>query len=497
MRAQRSRSTRRVLLVCGVAALLAGIGVAAALGFGLDAGLGAVAVAALVALAVVAVRLGRARRRADALERRDPGSGLPNRTALEEELAHVTGKNGAVAVIAIDGLGTIADVHGHRDADALVTAVAGRLADQLRGEDAMARVGDEELGVVLAHCRDPEPVLARIREAVEDQLATGAPDVAVGVSVGYAVGAGDGAAAGELLRRATVAAHAARSRQQGVERFDAGEDPRDAAGLALAGELHRAIEHGELVLHYQPVARATDRRCVSVEALLRWRHPTLGVLDADRFVPLAERTALVDAITAWVVHRALRDTGVLQVAAGMIPVSINLAPRTLAWPGLRDVVERELAANGQPAEVLMVEVPESAVAADPAGIGNALSAMRAVGVRSIVDRVGRGPSALGALAGLPIEGLRLDASVVARVAQGRADTAVVRSVAALAHDLDLSLTAVGVETEAAWAAVAAAGCDLVQGRRLAPPMPVEKAASWLVLRHRRAVLPTRHTATVS
>ena len=465
MRAQRSRSTRRVLLVCGVAALLAGIGVAAALGFGLDAGLGAVAVAALVALAVVTVRLGRARRRADALERRDPGSGLPNRTALEEELAHVTGKNGAVAVIAIDGLGTIADVHGHRDADALVTAVAGRLADQLRGEDAMARVGDEELGVVLAHCRDPEPVLARIREAVEDQLATGAPDVAVGVSVGYAVGAGDGADAGELLRR--------------------------------AGELHRAIEHGELVLHYQPVARATDRRCVSVEALLRWRHPTLGVLDADRFVPLAERTALVDAITAWVVHRALRDTGVLQVAAGMIPVSINLAPRTLAWPGLRDVVERELAANGQPAEVLMVEVPESAVAADPAGIGNALSAMRAVGVRSIVDRVGRGPSALGALAGLPIEGLRLDASVVARVAQGRADTAVVRSVAALAHDLDLSLTAVGVETEAAWAAVAAAGCDLVQGRRLAPPMPVEKAASWLVLRHRRAVLPTRHTATVS
>jgi EAL domain-containing protein (putative c-di-GMP-specific phosphodiesterase class I) len=301
----------------------------------------------------------------------------------------------------------------------------------------------------------------------------------------------DGVDVDELLQRAEVAMYAAKTRHSGVLRYDASQDLYDAANLSLASELRHAIDAGELVLHYQPKARMQDGRVDALEALVRWQHPTLGLLAPDRFVPLAEQSDLIDRLTEWVVHRALADICELQVVSGLVSVAVNVSARNLGRPGLVELIRRELAATGLHADLLVVEMTETALLADPAGATRVLGDLRALGVRVSLDDFGSGQTSLGYVATLPIDELKIDRGFVCDLATSRADAAIVRSVVDLGHNLGLQVVAEGIETEPCWAAAAGAGCDLAQGFFLARPMPIAEVGPWLAEHRVPALAPAR------
>jgi diguanylate cyclase (GGDEF)-like protein len=448
-------------------------------------GLGALYVALFVISISVTRRLRRQLRLNTYLAEHDALTDLPNRTVfLQRVTAALSAAQRrhvkvAVAIVDLDRFKEINDTLGHRNGDALLTELAARLVDELRPDDTVARLGGDEFGLVLRDCDDATGVLWRLRAGLKKEVTVDGMPLSVDSSIGYAIALEDGADADELLQRAEVAMYAAKARHAGVLRYDADQDLYDAANLTLASELRRAIDAGELVLHYQPKASTADRRVDALEALVRWQHPTLGLLPPDRFVPLAEQSDLIDRLTEWVVHQALVDLCDLQVISGLMSVSVNVSARNLGRPGLSDLVERELADSGFPAELLVVEMTETALLADPEGAKRVLGELSTLGVRISLDDFGSGQTSLGYVATLPIDELKIDRVFITDLHHDRVDAAIVRSIVDLGHNLGLKVVAEGVESDACWQATAATGCDLVQGFHLARPMPLPDVARWL------------------
>ncbi len=285
--------------------------------------------------------------------------------------------------------------------------------------------------------------------------------------------------------------YAAKKRHAGVLRYDASLDHYDAANLSLAGELRQAIEDGQLVLHYQPKASMDDLSVGALEALVRWQHPTHGLLGPDRFVPLAEQSDLIDRLTEWVMHQALSDVGELQAVAGMLAVAVNISARNLGRPGLCELVMRELARTGLPASLLTVEMTETALLADPDGAARVLTRLSSMGVHISIDDFGSGQTSLGYVSTLPIDELKIDQSFITHLDERPADAAIVHSIVDLGHNLQLRIVAEGVETEASLAAARVAGCDLAQGFLIARPMPKADVADWLANHRVVALAQTR------
>jgi len=460
-------------------------------------GLGVLYVALFAISLSVTRRLRRQLRLNTYLAEHDALTDLPNRSVFQQRaaaaIAAATRRDVpvAVAIVDLDRFKEINDTLGHSNGDALLTVLAKRLADQLRPDDTVARLGGDEFGLILRDCEDPEGALWRLRSTIEREVLVNGLPLSVDSSIGYVVARADGIDVDELLQRAEVAMYAAKARHAGVLRYDPSQDLYDASNLSLAGELRHAIDAGELVLHYQPKARMHDGRVDALEALVRWQHPMLGLLPPDRFVPLAEQSDLIDRLTEWVVHRALADVCELQVVSGLVSVAVNVSARNLGRPGLVELVRRELAATGLHAETLVVEMTETALLADPAGAARVLGDLRALGIRVSLDDFGSGQTSLGYVATLPIDELKIDRSFVGELATSRADAAIVRSVVDLGHNLGLQVVAEGIETDACWAAAAAAGCDLAQGFFLARPMPIGEVGPWLAEHRVPAMTPAR------
>ena len=181
------------------------------------------------------------------------------------------------------------------------------MAAHLRGLDALARLGGDEFGILLANVAEPEEILRRLREVIEHEISIGGLPLSVEASIGYVVAPEHGTDVDELLQLADVAMYVAKAQHLGVVRYDSTQNHYEASNLALMGEVRHAIESDQLVLHYQPKARISDGKIEAVEALVRWQHPTHGLLYPDRFIPLVEQTDLIDKLTEWVVRRALDD----------------------------------------------------------------------------------------------------------------------------------------------------------------------------------------------
>jgi diguanylate cyclase len=448
-------------------------------------GLGALYLALFAISISVTRRLRRQLRVNTYLAEHDALTDLPNRIVFHKRAATAVAAAQrkevpvVVAIVDLDRFKEINDTLGHRNGDALLAELATRLADELRPDDTVARLGGDEFGLVLRDCTDPAGALWRLRAAVAREVHVNGLALSVDASIGYAMVREDGVEVDELLQRAEVAMYAAKARHAGVLRYDLSQDLYDAANLTLAGELHNAIDAGELVLHYQPKARLSDRRVDAVEALVRWQHPTLGLLAPDRFIPLAEQSDLIDRLTEWVVHRALSDVCDLQVVSGLVSVAVNVSARNLGRPGLVELIRTELANSGLPAELLVVEMTETALLADPSGANQVLSELRVLGVKVSLDDFGSGQTSLGYVATMPIDELKIDRSFISELATSRADAAIVQSVVDLGHNLGLQVVAEGIETEEVWAATVATGCDLAQGYLLARPMPIAEVATWL------------------
>jgi len=385
----------------------------------------------------------------------------------------------ALGIIDLDRFKEINDALGHHNGDELLTKLARRLAAFIRPEDAVARLGGDEFGVILVDVSDAEEVLRRLRDVIEKEVEVSGLPLSTESSIGYVIIPDDGTDVDELLQRADVALYVAKAQHAGVVRYAPTQDHYNSANLGLIADLRHAIDADELVLHYQPKVTLPDGQIDAVEALVRWQHPTQGLLYPDRFVPLAEQTDLMEKLTRWVLHQALSDMSSPDPEFAQVAVSVNVSARNICHAGFATQVIEALRDHAVPAHRLMIEITETALLTDPGRATKALGELATLGVGVSIDDFGIGQTSLGFLSSLPVHELKIDKGFVTTMTSDRAHAAIVRSVIDLGHNLSLRVVAEGVETEEVLTELRRAGCDMAQGYLFARPMPLAALRPWL------------------
>jgi diguanylate cyclase (GGDEF)-like protein/PAS domain S-box-containing protein len=424
----------------------------------------------------------------------DALTNLPNRTLLTDRIRHaLERRRGEMSVLAllfcdVDGFKNINDAYGHQVGDDMLRLVADRLCTAVRPEDTVARIGGDEFVVLcesLDDYNDAATIAYRASAAVAAAITTGPADLEVTVSIGVAVAAvGDEATADTLLRDADEAMY--KAKRQGpnfVELFD--EQLRDAASssLRLLAEMRRAEADRELRLHYQPVVQLQSEAVSGVEALIRWQHPTRGLVPPDEFIPFAERSGLVVGIGAWVMHQACEQAAAwakdMPLTAPQLSMSVNVSGRQLAKrAGLVQAVYSALDESCLEPKSLVLEITESALMDDAETALRVLTELKSLGVRIAIDDFGTGYSSLVYLKRFPVDLLKIDRSFVAGLGRDQEDAAIVRSVIDLAHALGIATVAEGVETPQHLEILQDLGCHYGQGYLWSPAVPARQAVEW-------------------
>lgn len=400
---------------------------------------------------------------------------LPSRARFKQEveraIAETPERKAAVLLLGLDRFKEINESFGHRCGDRVLREVGARLdrlePRALRGF-LVARVGGDEFGILVhADADSARTTCRRVLDALRPPFEVDGIPLAVASSIGAAVYPDHGAHVDTLLRRADLALYAAKERRSRIELFD---PQTNAAGaqqqLALGGELRRALERSELVLFYQPQVALESGRVVGVEALVRWRHPSRGLLLPEEFVPLAERTGLIRTLSNAMLRRAIHQCAVWQTAAAEIRVAVNLSTHDIVDVDLPAQVGMLLAEAGLPPERLVVEITEGTLMADPFRARQALLRLREMGLRIALDDFGAGYSSLGFLKQLPVDELKIDRSLVG-------DETVVSTTIDLARHLGLTVVAEGVEDVETLERLKQLGCGVVQGYATGEPAPAE------------------------
>ena len=326
-------------------------------------------------------------------------------------------------------------------------------------------------------------VAQSIRGALEHPFALAGLTLDMEASVGIAVSPEHGEDVETLLQHADVAMYAAKGGRTGAEFYDAERDGNNPDRLALVGDLRRAIERGELVLHYQPKASLPDGELAGVEALVRWNHPERGLVAPGEFVLLAEQTGLIRQLTRWVIDTALAQSAEWRAQGLTVAISVNLSVHNLQDPNLAEDIDIALRRRGASPDWLLLEITESAIIADPETAVMMLGRLAQMGIELAMDDYGTGYSALGYLRRLPLTELKIDRSFVAQMGHDARDAHIIRSTIDLGRGLGLRVVAEGVETEAEFNELADLGCDVAQGFFLAQPMPPEQLIDWIATPH--------------
>ena len=443
-------------------------------------------------------QLGASAERNEYLAHHDALTALPNRALLSDRLeravveARRRGTDVGVLLIDLDRFKEVNDTLGHETGDALLREVGDRIAGELREMDTVARLGGDEFVVLLPQLEDIEAailVTQRILNALHRPFTVRGIDLAVEASIGIACYPDHGPNHGVLLQHADVAMYVAKEARGTYAIYDAGSDTSSLARTTLLNELRRALDERELVLYYQPTAELADGTVRSVEALVRWQHPTRGLLTPMEFVPVAEQTGLISDLTTYVISEALRQLRIWIDEGRDLCVSVNLSARNLMDPHLPELVESLLTRAGVDPCRLEVEVTETSAMADPVRAAAVLRGLSKLGVAVAVDDYGTGYSSLSYLRSLPIGTLKIDRSFVTRMRQDEGNAVIVRSTIELAHNLGLRVVAEGVEDVETYDVLAGLGCTVAQGYFLSRPLPPETLAVLLDLRAEQLLVP--------
>jgi diguanylate cyclase (GGDEF)-like protein len=424
------------------------------------------------------------------LSRYDRLTGLPNHAQYQEHLRHALPPAGtgapplAVAMIGLNRFREINEALGFQQGDALLHDVGARLRAAVVDDIVVARMRGDEFGLLIVDNDEIHvgKLVRQVLASLQAPIPAGELQLEITAAVGIAMFPQHGADAMQLLRCADVAMQQAKKTNKDYVFYAAGHDANSARRLSLAGELRHAIEHGELVLHYQGKIDVPSGRVCGAEALVRWMHPTRGMVRPDEFITLAEQTGLIRPLTEWVLSDALRQSAAWRQRGVALPIAVNLSPRNLHDAELVYKLDQLLAAVRADVDWLEVEITEGAVMEDPDGALSILARLNEMGILLYIDDFGTGYSSLGYLKKLPVDAVKIDKSFVIDMLNSTDSAAIVRSTIDLAHDLDLKVVAEGVEQEAILEKLSVLGCDVAQGYYFSKPLPADLFREWVAAR---------------
>jgi diguanylate cyclase (GGDEF)-like protein/PAS domain S-box-containing protein len=417
----------------------------------------------------------------------DALTGLPNRQCFYDRaglavLAEARHRSiTSVLVIDLDRFKELNDTLGHRYGDKLLCLIGPRIAPLLRLSDTVARIGGDEFAVLLPDSGGPvavQEVAERIIAALAEPFTLDTLTFAIDASCGHASTPKDGDSVDDLLQHADAAMYIAKAADSGVVAYDQTLDINTPRRLAILNELPAAIRDGELVLHYQPKFDIFSGKVTGAEALVRWNHPSRGMVPPDEFIPPAEHSGLIKPLTTWVLNTALaqcrlwiQTTG--RTSEGNLSVAVNVSARSLLDDGFPAEVVEALARHQVPPELLTIEVTETAIMMDPQRAHALLKEIHELGVELSIDDFGTGYSSLAYLKFLPVSELKIDRTFVKHMHHDNDDAVIVQSVIDLAHNLGLKTVAEGIEDQATLEQLSDLGCNLGQGYHLGRPIPAD------------------------
>jgi diguanylate cyclase (GGDEF)-like protein/PAS domain S-box-containing protein len=410
----------------------------------------------------------------------DPLTGLPNRALLKDRLdvafARAKGRDAArfaVLFLDLDRFKLVNDSLGHRAGDELLIQIARRLEGCRRAGDTVARLGGDEFTLLVEGIVDDDEAVAvaeRVHRGLAPPFLLEGHEVFASASIGIALGGPATERPEHLLRDADTAMYRAKVRGCRHAVFDSSMHERAMAALRLENELRRALERGELRVHYQPIVELATGRAVGVEALVRWEHRDRGLVQPGEFIPLAEETGLIVPLGRWVLEEACHALSVLPAP---LTLSVNLSGRQLLQPDFLDELAALLAKRTLDPHRLRLELTESMLMGNGPAAMQALERLRGLGVRLCIDDFGTGYSSLSYLHELPIDALKIDRSFVQAMGEDERKIKIVQSILLLGKGLGIEVVAEGVETEAQAEALRRLGCELAQGYLFARPVPLE------------------------
>jgi diguanylate cyclase len=427
------------------------------------------------------------RQRIDHQALHDALTGLPNRNFFHQraeealDTANHSGAKTAVLLLDLDRFKEINDTLGHHYGDMVLTSLSHRLDSEFGAAGGVARLGGDEFAVLLPEItsrEDATDVAMRLLLAIRKPITIGELRFDVDASIGIALAPDHGTTVDELIQRADVAMYVAKESHMGYSTYSSDTDLHSPERLAILGDLRRGIESNELVLFYQPKVRLHDGAVIGVEALVRWNHPTRGLVPPDDFIPLAERTSLIEPLTTWVLTEAMSQTRRWLDDGHRIPVAINISARSIVSLDFAGQVADLLRQTGAPADLIEFEVTESAMMTDPERARLVLEDLHLLGLRLAIDDFGTGYSSLAYLRTLPINLLKVDRVFIANMLTVAADRVIVRSVIELGHNLGLSVIAEGVEGDDIAVELAKYGCDEAQGFFWNKALPADEFFRW-------------------
>jgi diguanylate cyclase len=416
----------------------------------------------------------------------DAVTGLPNRTRLNtllsDAITAARSANLSLALLVLDiaRFREVNEVIGYARGDELLRALGRRLGDAVGPAGTLAHLGRDEFAVLLSRAdMDLATETAqRLLKVLDEPFEISGIRVEVSAHIGISLFPGHGKLPELLILRADAAMDQAKREHRGHALYRGIAEAENQRREALIGDLRRGIEGKQLLLYCQPKVDMRKGVLAGAEALVRWQHPELGLVPPDRFIPLAERTGLIQPLTRWVLNAALGQCYAWNEQGLVTPLAVNFSVHNLRDPRLPGRIHGLLATWGAPAEWLHVEVTESSLMEDPAGTLEILKRLKGMGITLSIDDFGTGYSSLSYLQKLPIDAIKIDKSFVLELPDDKDSQVIVRSTIDMAHDLGLKVVAEGVETQEIWDRLVAMDCDVAQGNFVSVPLPAEAFFAW-------------------
>lgn len=417
----------------------------------------------------------------------DPLTHLPNRALfydrLKQALMKAERENQSVAVLIV-GFSRLRESYnssGPRYGELILTETGARLKKMIRQADTISRIEEYQFGICLSNSgREGAALVAgNILKVLEEPLILEGLSFEIEFNIGIALYPEHAENYEHLMRCAEAGRAQAKIDGLGFEMYALQKDQRAKQTLTLLEELHQAIDHNELFMVYQPKIDLKTGRVSGAEALVRWRHPSWGIIPPDQFIPMAENSELIKSLSDWVINDVLRQCHDWANQGFELPVAINLSRRNVHDPNIFSQIVDGLESWRVPPELLELEITESVIMANVGAAINFLSRLRNMGIQISIDDFGTGYSSLGSLKKLPVSTAKIDKSFVINMASDKDDEMIVKSTIDLAHNLGLKVVAEGVENQETWARLAAMGCDQLQGYFISHPLPADDFIRWL------------------